>query len=144
MTKSGEIQATITGAFILVLILQLSKEDQKKGSVIRLKERLMSKLKKQPKEYSKLADEAYNEVATNNNNKELELDIGIVIEGLVMNKIAYMQELFGMDIGLLVSRCSAKVTLPNLTREQGRNSWDITDELKEAIEKHSFEYLKDK
>ena len=44
----------------------------------------------------------------------------------------------------MVSRASMKVTVPNLTKKQGRDSWDIAHEFKESIQKHTFDYLKDK
>jgi len=142
--STTEIQATITASFIVALLQHLGKHDRHKGSVIRLKERLISILKKKPKEIASLANEAYDYVKEQHKDEQIGLDIGIVIEGLAMNKESYMQEHFGMDIMTLVSRASYKITLPNLTAKQGKDSWSITDEFKKSIEKHTFEYLKGK
>ena len=142
--KTSTIQATLTGSFIFVLLKNhLDKHDYHRESVVRLTTRLMSKLKKQPKEYAKLADDAYSYVRDKHKDDKLELDVAIIIENLTLNKSAYMQELFGMDIVNLVNRAAYKITVPNLTKEQGRASWDISDELTKSIEKHTFEYLKE-
>ena len=144
MTETGRIQATITGSFIYVLLMQLDGVDERKGSVINLKQRLRGKLKLQSKELAKLADDAYNYVVQQHKGERLELDIGILIEGLNLNKITYMEEMFGRDITRMVNNVANKICVDNLTKEQSKNSWKITDELKEALEKFTFEYLKEK
>ena len=143
MTTS-EIQATITASFIVALLGHLGKHDRHRESVIRLNDRLITILKKKPRGLAKLANDAYDYVKEQHKDEQIGLDIGIVIEGLAMNKQAYMQEHFGMDILTLVSRASYKITLPNLTTKQGRDSWSITDEFQKSIEKHTFEYMKEK
>ena len=144
LTKTSELQATITGALILVLLKQLDTEDSHKGSVIKLIQRLAGVLKKTDKKHSVLADKAFNIVREKYQDAKLELDIGILIEGLAFNKMTYMQELFGIDIVNLVERAAYKITIPNLTQQQGKDSWMIADELKEALEKVTFEHLKGK
>lgn len=141
--KSSEIQAIITASFIVVLLEHLSKHDRHRESVIRLRNRLITILKKKPRECAVLADNAYDYVKNKYKDENIELDIGIVIEGLAVNKEAYMQEHFGVDIVTMVSRASYKITLPNLTKKQGKDSWSITDEFKKSIEKHTFEYIKE-
>ena len=141
--KTSTIQATLTGSFIFVLLKNhLDKHDYHRESVVRLTTRLMSKLKQQPKDYAKLADDAYSYVRDKHKDDKLELDVGIIIMNLGFNKPAYMQEMFGMDILTLLERATNKITLPNLTRQQGRDSYDISDELTKSIEKHTYEYLK--
>lgn len=141
--NSSEIQATITASFIVSLLSFLDTHDRHRASVIRLNDRLISILKKKPRGLAILANDAYDYVKEQHKDEQIGLDIGIVIEGLAMNKEAYMQEHFGMDIMTLVSRASYKITLPNLTTKQGKDSWSITDEFKKSIEKHTFEYIKE-
>ena len=138
----SEIQAMITASFILVLLSHLNKHDGHRGSVIRLKERLIATLKKKPLGLAKLATEAYDYVKDEHKDKKLELDIGIVIMNLSFNKPIYLQEHFGMDILMLVERAVNKITLPNLTEKQGRDSYDISDILTRSIELHTFKYIK--
>ena len=140
--KSSEIQATITASFIVALLSFLDTHDRHRSSVIRLNDRLITSLRKKPRGLAKLATDAYDYVKEQYKDEQIGLDIGIVIEGLAMNKEAYMQEHFGMDIMTLVSRASYKITLPNLTAKQGKDSWAITDDFKKSIEKVTFEHLR--
>lgn len=141
LTDASELQATITGSLILKLLNHLDKEDRHKGTAIKLTQRLSGVLEKLPNKRGKLADDAYKIVEEKYKDTKLELDIGILIEGLAFNKMAYMQELFGMDIISLVEKAAYKITLPNLTQQQGKDSWMITDELKKALELVTFEHL---
>lgn len=141
--NSSEIQAMITASFILVLLSHLNKHDKHRESVIRLKERLIATLKKKPLGLAELANNAFDYVKDKNKDKKLELDIGIVIMNLTFNKPNYMQEHFGMDILTLTERAVNKITLPNLTEIQGRDSYHISDSLTKSIELHTFKYLKE-
>lgn len=141
--KSSEIQATITASFIVALMGHLGKHDRHKESVIRLNDRLITTLKKKPRALAKLANDAYDYVKEQHKDEEIGLDIGIVIMNLAFNKPAYMQEHFGLDILTLVERATNKITLPNITKKQGRDSYDVSDEMTKSIEKHTFEYIKE-
>lgn len=141
--KTSEIQATITASFIVALMGHLGKHDRHKESVIRLNERLMATLKKKPSQLKGLSNKAYDYVKDKHKDEDIGLDIGIVIMNLAFNKPAYMQEHFGLDILTLVERATNKITLPNITKQQGRDSYDVSDEMTKSIEKHTFEYIKE-
>jgi hypothetical protein len=141
--NNAQVQSGCIGAMILVLLGQLDKEDMPKESVIRLRTRLIGSLRKLPREVAMIADKAFEAIRDRHKERTLELDIGIIIESLTFSKQAYMQEIFGMDIIALVERCAYKITVSGLTKQQGRDSYDIADELKESIEKETYEYLKE-
>jgi len=141
--NNAQIQAGCIGAMILVLLNHLDKKDITKESVIRLRTVLSGTLRKLSREVAVIADNAFDTVRDRHKERKLELDIGIVIESLAFSKQAYMQEIFGMNIISLVERCAYKITVSGLTKQQGRDSYDISDELKESIEKETYKYLKE-
>ena len=140
--NNSEIQATITASFIVALMSHLDKHNSHRGSVVRLRERLIATLKKKPSVLAKIATDAFDYVKNQNKDKKLELDVGIVIMNLAFNKPAYMQEHFGMDILTLVERAVNKITLPDITEKQGRDSYNVSDDLTKSIELHTFNYIK--
>lgn len=139
-----DLQAGITGAYIVMLLSHLSIEDRHKGSVIKMRDRIMSKLLTLPKTVAKLADKAYESTKERYKDEEIELDIGILIETLAFNKEEYMKEFYGGDIISLVERASIKIQLDGLTSKQMRDSYGIADQMKKDFEKVVFEYQKDK
>jgi hypothetical protein len=140
--KTSDIQAIISGAFILVLLKQ-DTDNKNKASVIRLKEAIVSKIRKASKVYAELADKAFNEVVEARRDEKLELDVGIMIEAIALNKENAMREFYGNNIIDLVCRAAYKITVSGLTRQQGKDSYMIADELKAALEKVVFEHTKE-
>jgi hypothetical protein len=140
MKEVARIQASITGAFILVLLFQLTRSDYNRASVIRLNQRIRKILREQSKVDRVLADEAYETIKLKYLEDKIELDIGILIETLAFNKEDYMKQLFGNDIITYVERAAAKITLPDLTPKQRKDSYMIADELKDSLEKIVFEH----
>jgi len=144
MTRTEEVQAIISGSFIVALLSALTKEDYNRGSVIRLRNRLSKVLAKGNTDLSRVSVEAYDAVKVKYVDEPIELDIGITIEAISENKKEYMKKVFGNDIDVLVSRASAKITLSGLTPKQGRDSYTISDELTKSIEKHTYDYIRNK
>jgi len=142
--KSSHLQAYITGAYIIMLLGHLSKEDIRKGSVIRLRNSLIYKLIKTPKVVAALVDRAYNLTREKFKDEKVELDTGILIESLAFNKEDYMKEIFGVNIIDLVSRASIKIQLDTLTAKQSKDTYLIADIMKKDIEKTVFDYLKER
>ena len=141
--KTNELQAGITGAYIVMLLYHLSNEDKHKGSVIKLRDKLTQGLIKLPRMVAKLADKAYEKTKVRYSNETVELDIGILIETLAFNKEKYMKEFYGNDIISLVERASVKLQLDGLTQKQIRDSYDVADQIKKDFEKVVFEYQKE-
>jgi hypothetical protein len=139
MNKVGAIQATMTGAYILMLLGHLSKEDYNKASVVRLTQRLRKILKHRPISDARLADEAYDVIKKKYKDEPIELVVGILIETLAFNKEEYMKQLFGNDIITFVERASAKITIPGLNEKQRKDSYRVADELKDSLEKTVFD-----
>jgi len=142
ITETVRCQAIISGSFIMALLSALSKFDYNRGSVIRLRNRLSKVLTKGNKDLISVATEAYNAVKVTYVDEPIELDLGITIENISENKKEYMKKVFGNDIDVLVSRASAKITLPGLTPKQGRDSYTISDKLTKSIEKHTYDYIR--
>ena len=142
--SNNQLQAYITGAYIIMLLNHLSKEDSRKGSVIRLRNSLIYKLIKTPEVVSALVDRAYNLTREKFKDEKVELDIGILIESLAFNKEDYMKEIFGANIIDLVSRASIKIQLDTLTAKQSKDTYLVADIMKKDIEKTVFDYLKKK
>ena len=142
--SNNQLQAYITGAYIIMLLNHLSKEDSRKGSVIRLRNSLIYKLIKTPEVVSALVDRAYNLTREKFKDEKVELDIGILIESLAFNKEDYMKEIFGANIIDLVSRASIKIQLDTLTAKQSKDTYLVADIMKRDIEKTIFDYLKER
>jgi hypothetical protein len=140
--NTKELQAVVSGALIIIFIVQ-DEDNRSKGSVIRLKSAILNKLKSVDRSFSKLADEAFKQVLDKYVNDCLQLDIGILIEAISINKQEAMKEFFGNNIIDLVCRAAYKITVSGLTKQQGKDSYMIADELKEALEKVIFEYKKE-
>jgi hypothetical protein len=139
--NTKELQAVVSGALIIIFIMQ-DEDNRSKGSVIRLKSAILNKLKSVDRSFSKLADDAFKQVLDKYVNDCLQLDVGILIEAIALNKSQAMKEFFGNNIIDLVCRASYKITVSGLTKKQGKDSYMIADELKEALEKVIFEYKK--
>ena len=137
-----ELQAVVSGALIIIFIVQ-DEDNRSKGSVVRLKSALLNKLKSVDRSFSKLADAAFKQVLDKYVNDCLQLDVGILIEAIALNKQDAMREFFGNNIIDLVCRAAYKITVSGLTKQQGKDSYMIADELKEALEKVVFEYKKE-
>jgi len=142
ITKTEEVQGIVSGSFIMALLYYLSKEDLHKASVTRLRQALGAKLKDGHRDLIEVATDAYNYVKDELKDEEIELDLGIVIEAIAGNKSESMKKVFGSEIETMVDRAAAKITLPNLTKKQGRDSWDVASKMKSSIEKHTYHYLK--
>jgi hypothetical protein len=140
--NTKELQAVVSGALIIIFIVQ-DEDNRNKGSVIRLKSAILNKLKAVDRSFSKLADEAFKQVLDKYVNDKLQLDVGILIEAIALNKQEAMKEFFGNNIIDLVCRAAYKITVSGLTKQQGKDSYMIADELKEALEKVIFEYKKE-
>jgi hypothetical protein len=140
--NTKELQAVVSGALIIIFIMQ-DEDNRSKGSVIRLKSALLNKLKSVDRSFSKLADDAFKQVLDKYVNDCLQLDVGILIEAIALNKQDAMREFYGNNIIDLVCRAAYKITVSGLTQKQGKDSYMIADELKEALEKVIFEYKKE-
>ncbi len=141
-TKSGYTQAVLAGAFIRAFLTHLDKHDYNRLGVIRLRQHLSGILKKAPNELAGVAVEAYEELASKYKDEQIQLDLGILIEAIAFNKQETMEDLFGSQVITLIERASAKITLDGLTTKQRKDSYRVADEVKEAIERHTFNYIR--
>jgi hypothetical protein len=141
MKEAARRQASITGSLILVLLSRLDKEDRHKASVIRLEQRIRKILRCQPSSDGKLGDKAYDAVKAMHVDDNIEIDIAMIVEALAFNKEEYMKQLFGKDILSFIERAASKVTVPDMTKQQGKDSYMFADELKKSLEKVVFESM---
>ena len=141
-TKSGYTQAVLAGAFIRAFLTHLDKHDYNRAGVINLRQRLSGILMKAPNELAGVAVEAYEELASKYKDEQIQLDLGILIEAIAFNKQESMEDLFGSQVITLIERASAKITLDGLTTKQRKDSYRVADEVKEAIERHTFKYIR--
>ncbi len=141
-TKSGYTQAVLAGAFIRAFLTHLDKHDYNRAGVINLRQHLSGILMKAPNELANIAVEAYEELASKYKDSQIELDLGILIEAIAFNKQKSMEDLFGSQVITLIERASAKITLDGLTTKQRKDSYRVADEVKEAIERHTFNYIR--
>ena len=124
-------EATIIGSFIYIILMNLDKLDLHKGSVVRLREHILAKLKKAPIKHAKEADELWERIVTDNPEK-FELYISPVIETLFFNHEDKMIEMYGKDFGLLVTRATMKIAYGD-KEDVIRRSYLIADNISKAV-----------
>lgn len=124
-------EATLVGAFMYIILLNLDKEDLVKGSVARLKERIFARLRKSPRKYAKEADALWSKIIANNPQK-FSLYISPVIETLFFNHEAVMLSMFGDDFGDIVSRATMKMAYGD-NEEALRNSYIMADIISKEV-----------
>lgn len=111
--------------------MNLDKLDLHKGSVVRLREHILAKLKNAPIKYAKEADELWKRIVTDNPDK-FELYISPVVETLFFNHEDKMIEMYGKDFGLLVTRATMKIAYGD-KEDVIRRSYLIADNISKAV-----------
>lgn len=116
--------------------------EQKKGSVVRLNQHI----RKYARDNSDLANLGFNTVleVSQSYPEGIRADIATVVETLYFNHEEQMKLLYGNNITDLVLRCTDKISLDGLTKQEIRDSYNIADRFKEVIQRNTFEHLKDK
>lgn len=105
-------EATIVGSFIYIVLMNLDAADMNKGSVIKLRQRILSRLKLAPKKYAREADELWEKIVKNNPDK-FSMYISPFVETLFFNHEDVMLEMFGSDFGTIISRATMKMAYGN-------------------------------
>lgn len=129
-------EAVIVGSFIYIILHNLDKEDLVKGSVIKLRERLLARLRKAPIKYAKEADALWEQIVVNNQ-RQFTMYISPVVEALYFNHEKAMNDMYGNDFDEIVSRATMKMTYGD-NEEALRNSYLMAD----IITKEVLEYDK--
>jgi len=143
--SSRELQSAISGAYIVMLLDNSSEQDKHKGSVIRLRDKIMGKISNgRYNVVASLANKAYELTKQRYSNEKVEMDIGVLVETIAFNKEKYMKDFYGNDFLSLVSRASVKLQSDGLTIKQSKDTYRVADEMKSDIEKTVYEFLKDK
>lgn len=129
-------EATIIGSFIYIILINLDKLDLCKGSVIKLREHILAKLKKAPNKYAKEADELWKRIVTDNPEK-FELYISPVVETLFFNHEDKMLKMYGKDFGLLLTRATMKMAYGD-KEDALRRSYLMADNISSAVKLSQF------
>lgn len=137
MTETFRLRAIMVGSYILYLIGHLDQIDKTKGSVINLRQLLFSKVSKEDRSLSKLADIAWNEVASEMPKNNV-YSIGVAIESLYFAFEKELKGYFGENISDIITRATIK--LPNDDRGT-KPSYKLVDALKSSVHKVVYNHL---
>ena len=144
MTKNREAQVIIYSSFVLYAINQLlDKEQQTKGSTIKLKQMLLSKTKnKAYNDYVILSNKAWHSVVEKYKDKNYRLVIFDFVESIVLDNYELFEEMYGKEITQVASNFSLKQTFDGVEKEILSESREITKALTDATRKVVYDYFK--
>lgn len=141
MTKSQEAIAIITGSYILYLINGLlDKSEQTHLTTIRLKQRLMAQTRKvKNRAYVEMSNVAWQSVIDKFKDRHMRLAIFDAVESLAFDQMDLMIEMYGSNIIDYVASFALKQTRDGVDRDILKESREITDALKKAVQKVVFD-----
>jgi hypothetical protein len=140
ITETSRLAAIIISSFIMELLNHLSKEDANKQSVIRLKQLINKRLRKEPKKYAEISNRAWINGTSEFADKNYKYSISTVIETIYFNEVEDMKRYLGSDSEVMVGRMLMKLPV----YEDGvSHSYELADALNKAVEKEVYSYIKD-
>lgn len=137
-----KIRAIIYGSFIAYAIDSLLvKEDKSKGSVIRLKQAVISKIVKQEYvDYIKLSNKVWNNTVNFYADKNFKIIVPEFIETLGFHEEKIMKEFYGNNFLDLVGNFSLKLSQENSDRKILLETREFTDGIIKNAKKDILEY----
>jgi hypothetical protein len=143
MTKSEYARGVITGSFVLYFIdYLLDRSEKSKGSVIMLKQRILSKNKKVKNiPIIKTADKAWNELVEHFKDRKMHVYIWDAVERMVENEEEAFIKVYGKDSIALVNSFVMKTTPDDYDKQALKESREVTDTLKDILKKVVFDEI---
>jgi len=143
LNRKEYAQAIIVGSYITYLLSLTDKEQQIKGSSIRLRDKLLKVTRAaKDKELVELANKTWQRVLDKHKEDNLCISPAIVIETLYFSFIDIMNELYGREVGALVCRYVEKQSIGNIN-DYTKDSYLTSDSLRDELRKVIYEWSKD-
>ena len=141
MTKTQEATAIITGSYILYLIdALLDKTERNNLTTIRLRQVLFAQTSKaQNKDYVIMSNLAWGEVVKKYADANMHIAIFDAVESLAFAQEKSMTEMFGVNFIPYSTAFAYKQTRDGVTKEILKESREVTEALKKAVQKVVFD-----
>ena len=131
-------EAAFVGAMIIALIFGfLDDKEKMRGTTIRLKQALLSKLRFCDMNMAKLANIAFQRVLTEIEGKGLTMYASTVIESLFFASESKMRAMYGNEISNIVSNFTIKIDNFGDDEEVHKNSYKVADMLSLEFKKEA-------
>jgi hemerythrin len=140
-TMNGKNKVIIYSSFILYMLDNLLiEQDQKKGSVIRLRQTLAAKtVSPKHKQIAELSNKVWADTIEKHKDKRTRIIVGDLIEMLVFTEEDAFIEMYGPNIMHLVGTVAVKIVDSGASKEVIKESREVAKTLIDLTRKYIFD-----